>query len=491
MSTYYIDLDTGNDGNDGLSIGQAWLTPHQFTSGLPATAGDIAIMRRGTSITLASDVNFSNDGTLTNYISLIGDNGQAWTADETQLGGGSNTSVTAGSETVTVVGEDVTGTISAGDGWKLDGDVRAYEVRSVSFSTDTTITLWLPYRGATQTGINSNRVPPLPKIIGTTSYNLFLSTDDLWRFKDFHLDSGGVSSQGQFYCNNNRQIIMDGLVWTNGTLGRGTVRALSQGQTINFYRCRMYESDAVYHKGGQLNFYDCYFKESVDIIQKDTGTINSNIHLEDIIFDSASPPQIELSSGRNKITGRNLVNFPGFDGYQGNSSFKSEMDIEDYGGTLEDNRRFSNLDQTDGVATIQSDTGTVRGDATTSIKCIGSDFMNTNTDNNRILLNEWFITATTDSKTYSVYFNLPASEFTAAPTASELYLEAFALTATGAERIKTLSTGTILADGNWNNIDITVAPGQAGILYLRAYYAKVKEGGKTNVFYTDPVVDIA
>jgi len=38
------------------------------------------------------------------------------------------------------------------------------------------------------------------------------------------------------------------------------------------------------------------------------------------------------------------------------------------------------------------------------------------------------------------------------------------------------------------SIAITIAPAQAGIAYLRLYYAKPKESGKDNKFFIDPKV---
>ncbi len=40
------------------------------------------------------------------------------------------------------------------------------------------------------------------------------------------------------------------------------------------------------------------------------------------------------------------------------------------------------------------------------------------------------------------------------------------------------------------SLSVTVGPAQAGVLYLRGYYAKTKESGKANTFFWDlvPVV---
>ena len=36
-------------------------------------------------------------------------------------------------------------------------------------------------------------------------------------------------------------------------------------------------------------------------------------------------------------------------------------------------------------------------------------------------------------------------------------------------------------------LDVTIAPSQAGVAYLRGFYAKRLEGGKLNTFIIDPL----
>jgi len=47
-TTYYIDLDSGNDASDGLSTGNAWLTLDKYCNVTSRTPGDIAKVRSGT-----------------------------------------------------------------------------------------------------------------------------------------------------------------------------------------------------------------------------------------------------------------------------------------------------------------------------------------------------------------------------------------------------------------------------------------------------------
>ena len=70
---YYIDLDGGNDGNDGLSIGQAWLTLEKYTSVTARSPGDIAKVRANTTQTKTdADIVLDEDGSVDERIEIRG-----------------------------------------------------------------------------------------------------------------------------------------------------------------------------------------------------------------------------------------------------------------------------------------------------------------------------------------------------------------------------------------------------------------------------------
>ncbi len=64
-TTYYIDLDSGSDSNDGLSISTPWLTVGQYTTTTVRSAGDIAKIRAGTSQVPTATIVADEDGTYT------------------------------------------------------------------------------------------------------------------------------------------------------------------------------------------------------------------------------------------------------------------------------------------------------------------------------------------------------------------------------------------------------------------------------------------
>jgi hypothetical protein len=55
------------------------------------------------------------------------------------------------------------------------------------------------------------------------------------------------------------------------------------------------------------------------------------------------------------------------------------------------------------------------------------------------------------------------------------------------------STGTINVTSSyaWHSLTVTAEPGQAGVVYLRCYYGKTKEGGKDNTFFFDPIPEVS
>ena len=159
-------------------------------------------------------------------------------------------------------------------------------------------------------------------------------------------------------------------------------------------------------------------------------------------------------------------------------------------------KRWGWLNQVTSGATefMVSDTGTLRsGGANVSLKVTPSSvsLQSTNWILSRIKLLELPIYASTASKQYDLYFIPTATaDWTADPTAVELWIELEAWGhATNAARKVTKSTGVIDMNGSltWQALSVTVAPAQAGVAFLRAYYAKPIEASKANSFFIDPI----
>lgn len=71
-TTYYIDLDNGDDAKDGLTTGNAWKTIDKYTTTTVRSAGDIAKVRANTSQVITAHVEFDEDGDSDNYIEVHG-----------------------------------------------------------------------------------------------------------------------------------------------------------------------------------------------------------------------------------------------------------------------------------------------------------------------------------------------------------------------------------------------------------------------------------
>lgn len=71
-TTYYIDLDGGNDGAAGTAIGTAWLTIEQYTTTTVRSAGDIAKVRANTDELPAGNISCDESGTRTAFIQIKG-----------------------------------------------------------------------------------------------------------------------------------------------------------------------------------------------------------------------------------------------------------------------------------------------------------------------------------------------------------------------------------------------------------------------------------
>ncbi|GAG34074.1 unnamed protein product, partial [marine sediment metagenome] len=116
----------------------------------------------------------------------------------------------------------------------------------------------------------------------------------------------------------------------------------------------------------------------------------------------------------------------------------------------------------------------------------------------KLLLFEYPIYAVKDvAKTYTAYFKSDVdTDWDADPLATELWIEAeYWGHATNKFRKTLKSTGVCnnfdADDTVWDELTVTVTPLITGVLYLRGYYCKTQEGGKSNIFFCDTVIGVA
>lgn len=495
-TTYYIDFDNGHDvNNDGSTPTKSngdgpWATLDKFTENA-RSAGDICIVRGSMTQGVSSDLLFTSPGVISGPIIIKRDYGDEW-SDHVDLSGTETATLTFGSKTVTY-GGDISGVLAAGDWIYVSGDDNtdhAYEVESISGGSNEVATLFLPYKGGQagsgKTTYNMGDNPTWNTAAG--DYQVMWDADHYWFVQGIYFrgtDANGVvemdDSDGLFL----KDCIMEG----NGAGDYG----IGGSGTCPFSRvekCRLYNYVRGINGVSQIVIVDCFLDGNSVTNSRGLATGSSDfMYAYETEFKNHDEADLRILSHHSEINCRNVILGSATETDGATSEEHRIISVEDYDGTIGDSRRFTSRSTSGTTPIYQSDTGTVRtGGGATSIKLTPSTELGTVWPLSRVELFELPLYATTSSKTYTVYFNLPAANFTAAPSAIELWieLEAWGHASNNFRKI-TKSTGTVAADGTWDPLTVTVAPAQAGVAYLRCYYAKTKEDGKDNIFYTDPI----
>jgi len=472
----------GMTAGDVYYILDSWKILDTFTEAA-RSAGDRCVVKRiAVDCANASTLLQTSAGTMVAPIVLEADYDDEYHTKTTLI---PTATLVFGSKTV-IFSSTVAAVLAAGDWIYVDGDdVRdfAYEVSTVS---TVTVTLFLPYKGnqagagKTVYNIQDN------SLWGTaaSAYNWSWSKS-CWKVQGFTHLSTATNSISLTGCTYNH--FKDCKI-TPGTNDR----------CINFLDNRFF-----------LFAEKCYFLGSYGVAPSTAdafGTIimkdclqssymigGNNINYAKVIIkesESTHATQIGTSTHWQDWYIRNMKMPADDNGVDPYITDTGEIHYEDFFNTLGDTRilmqQFGSSINTDYI--FQSEEGTVRvGGATRSIKVSPTVLMGNAWEFSKLCLFEIPIYATTDSKTYTIYFNLPDANFTTDPTAGELYLEFEAWGhATNKWRKITKSTGTIIGDGTWRALTITVAPALSGMAYLRCYYAKTKEA-ESNIFYVDPL----
>ncbi len=499
-TTYYIDSDSGSDANDGLSTGAAWATLDKFTEAA-RSAGDKAILRRGMTNRYddGTDLTFLSDGTVDNPIILEADFDDAF-GDEVDLSVTATATLTVGSKTVTF-SADVSGVMAAGDWIYASGDDNrefAYEVDSVS---TVTVTLFLPYKGAQagsgKTMFNMQSTPIWNTAAGVFQVNL--DADDFWSFQGVHFR--GTDTNGVFEIDNAASPVFKDCIFEANGANDDDLKFSDDWIPAFLSKCRFYNyKNGIQASAGVGGFigeaWDCLFDGNSATSSEGIAVLTGvNCLLVDCELKNHTTGDLFFASSVNAsgiIRLRNCILASTTQAVSIDVSPFGHVFSEDHDGALSDTRQLSYLSSAEATPIIQSDTGTVRaGGSAISIKVTPSTKLSTLSEHARQKLFELAFYATTESKQYDVYFRPTATaDWTADPTAGELWIEAeFWGHASNNFRRILKSTGVIDMNGStaWAALSVTVAPAQAGVLYLRAYYAKTKEAAKANTFFCDPL----
>jgi hypothetical protein len=332
----------------------------------------------------------------------------------------------------------------------------------------------------------------------TGDFQVIVGDDTNWKIQGIRIQ--GTDALGNVYVFRLDLLILKDCSLHGNGAGDIGINAL-QRHTIRGYKNRFYNHTTNHRTvSGNDNGIDyCYdslldgnnVANSIGLSPQSSGT---QVWIEDSEMKNHS--QADISLGSNcMLRGRNVIMSSSVEVIITVTSGNESIGIEDYDAVVGDNRFFFSYGSASSPI-YQSETTTVRsGGSNKSIKVTPSTNLGTAWEASRIKLFEIPFYATTASKTYTVYFKTNATtDWTADPTAAELWIELEAWGhATNNFRKITKSTGVIDFNGStaWQSLTVTVAPAQAGVAYLRCYYAKTKEASKSNVFFVDPIQEVS
>jgi len=512
---FYTNLNPGGGGSDaaaGTATTTSWETIDKFTEAA-RSAGDVLIVRRGTaSTTITSDITFTSSGTVTNPISIMADNWDLWDDNSTST----QTYTPVQGSRVMASSASTTG-IVAGDWIYVYGDCIeywnqptienncefAYEVQSL---TTTEINLYLPYKGnQSGSGQSLRRMPPAPKWNNTAGdFNLSYVVDTGWYLKGLDLrstDTGGVIAVTQHKSMKFEDMILSTNGVTASWIGGGDISVLLKKSRVSNM------STPGFPTGGRFEdlYVDCASSGIAIFTSVSSRTTN---YVKDVEPANCA---LDFTTGGTAPGGIfKAKNFKRTGAVTISTSSYTEVSFEDDFGIPGLNSIISTIAASNTTATTTVSTTTnlrTGGGLKNNFIMPPSGTGNTGISTkffpySALRLFESPIYADTTSKTYTMYFmSTSTSNFTADPTVAEMWIECeYLVDPTDADRYLKKSslgvaTSTSAVDFNgstdWQAISVTCQPTQAGVLYLRGWYAKPVESGKTNFFYMDatPVVN--
>lgn len=528
-TTYYVDVGGGDDTKDGKSVANAWASVDKFLEDTGLGPGDKCILRRAgtvsfpaTGITIKSVVDGSRP------IVFESDDGTAWPADKTALSG--TFSPTFGSHQVTTTADQQTA-LSSGKGLDL-GTGRVYEVDSVP--SDVQVNLHMPYVGDTASGLAGSKLPTVCnfQILSGSKGILFnpLGRAGGWHFKTLSFDGTGqilfdVSSGSLFPTgiSINAITIEDCEFSCNGADTNGLY--VRQANGVKLVNSRLFNMQRpVVVSNSSLEVKGCLF-DSNDItggvgLQAFSELEHCRVDVYDSVIKRSASADVRVG-GQAEVRLRNtrLLSTTTVKDYRfvASTSLSSNAKVfaEDWQGTIGDNRVFLSLDETEGVATLQSETNASylrSGGGTKSLKVTPSGRINDSGFSatyyvNKFNHNELEVLSNGDGvpiqindtleHTVKVWVLLPSDNFSLLPINSEFhsdmhYWGATAGTWNGLPMRKHKQSNafpTVTADV-WSAVSVTFTPVTTGVAYLRLYYGKPLEPNFSNVFYVDPMYEV-
>ena len=513
-TVFYIDADCATPGNGSEptcdnDANDPFDDILDFTE-VNRNAGDIAFVRRGTTALYddGTDLNFNSDGSVSNPIFISAD------YDNIDWGGGGDFATSTQTVTPIFGSKFMATSASTTDMFPnewiyIAGDCSenpstasvntcdfAYEIE---VATSTGISLFLPYKGAQTSSGSVTRVMPNAPIWGTaaTAIQWMFDNDQNWLTQGVHIR--GSDTNGNVEVDGSTTIhLKDVILEGNGTgdIGFRMTDGANAGTANKIRTFNHFTSigAAKGTSGGPVRIMNSLLDNNSvagsECFQADYGFSLTALNTECVnaseVVEAGGQPAATKAVFRNIAT--DSIN-PIDSIIQMN---RTSYLFEDFNGTVGDNRQFNEFSIGINSPAIKSTTTPVRsGGGATSIEVLPNTNLSTAWDESRLLLFEYPIYTDTTSRDYQVFFKSDTgTPFAASPTADELWIECeYWGHATNNHRRLLKSTGTVdfTTDADFDqSLTITCAPSQAGILYLRGWYAKTKEGGDDNIFFVDP-----
>ena len=516
-TVYYIDCVNGNDASAGTATSSAWKTLDQFTENARAP-GDKVIVRggnlglkygSGSNCGTGTALTFTSDGIDENPIIIERDYGNNWRENSSST---QTYTVTYGSKTLTA-SANITDSklLASGLGvgrtassviYVQGDDLRLFSYE-VATAANTTVTLFLPYKGGQSGSGNVINIMPSNPVWSASTVGWTPGGDNFWSIQGITVTTGTSVILGDGYSWSLRDmVLMSGI---DGAATQASIRGQStpiSGWNIYKHRTINNEQSLGSNSAGGVTtgiyFYDSLLDTGFAPTSRGAITMQGPgvVYVENTEvrnYDSV----VEGSSAANGYSTVYLKNVSTTSSMANVADVGLKVLVEDYKGVIGQNKQFErnvrsgSSASAERTSSLESVTSTVRsGGGSTSILVTPTTSLSTVWENSRYKLFEYPIYSTAAARQVDVYMSVTATtNFTTDPTASELWIEADYWVTAGNDAVKkiTKSTGVLDFNGStaWQNLTINFTPAQAGIVYLRGYYAKTQESTKSNQFYVD------
>lgn len=523
-AAFYGDFGTTTGGGAGTASTTSYGDLNQFVN-VARNPGDIIFLRNSTaSTTNVLGATFLSDGTLNTPIYVSRDLDNIWSGFTTPV---ETATPVFGATTITLSASSTIGT----DNWvyfgtdcverynpktinpcALSNDV--YQVASTTIgSANNILTLYLPYNGdMSGAGVAIRNVGKAP-IIGTVALNTIImafSADDYWFI--YGLDMRGTNAGCVIGPSATRGTIFNGVVLQgNGVTDCGVGSSLDGSMAMNSFRIfgalNGFNSGP---SGGILNDFiiDCNNVASSIALNTNGARTEKVMITNGKIINCVRESAVSTNASASFLL-RNVQrpNTPLVLSGSAHNVFYYE---DDYGIVGLNRTATYQIQSNEFSTTTQSTTTVLRsgGGPVSMAVYPPSGTGNTGISTNYFpfsymkLLDVPFY-SDTSSKTYTVWAmststaNFVVDPLTATATSSstpEFYIECeYYGHATNASRLLKKSNTAAQIDFNgstaWQSISVTCQPVQAGVNYIRVWYAKPSDG--FNAFIIDPTIVVS